>query len=435
MRDAKGSAAMRRAPALMPAWILVTFLALGSGACDRRHEEIARLEPDDPAVTGLVPPRPTGLTAEIGDRRISLAWGLEAGDSTDTFRVYRAAAAAAERVLATDLTATTYVDDDVTNGSLYSYRVSAVLNGFEGERAGPVVAVPAVYAILLEGGAVFANRTLLSLLLTAPAGTDVVRISESPDLEDAPWRAFQPATTFEIADGDGERTVYGQFRDVGGNETEIVSDTIILDTHAEILGVTHDAGAAPVPPGGTIHFDLDAGEPDGRAAVDIGSVRAGIELHDDGEHADGDAGDGVYGRDYVVAPGEEVADAPVVGHFEDAAGNSAEERTAAETITINGPPTAVELMAPFNVTSDSLSLGWSQNVDADFASYRVFRSQTPNVLDDLSRVLVEEIAVRSRTVTVDRGLSPATTYFYLVQVLDALGATAESNIVSARTDN
>lgn len=169
--------------------------------------------------------------------------------------------------------------------------------------------------------------------------------------------------------------------------------------------------------------------------MDIGNVRTGLRLYDDGAHGDGSAGDGRYGLDYEIPLGLEASDAAIVGAFTDAAGNAAERRSAATSITINAPPTAVTLDDPFNVRATELELSWSQNLDEDFAVYRVFRAQSAGVLTDPDRVLVVEIGNNATTAHTDDGLMENTTYFYVVVAVDGFGFRTPSNTVSATTAN
>jgi len=44
------------------------------------------------------------------------------------------------------------------------------------------------------------------------------------------WQTYGQILTWSITPGDGEKMVYAHFRDAAGNISEIVSDTIFLDT-------------------------------------------------------------------------------------------------------------------------------------------------------------------------------------------------------------
>jgi len=72
--------------------------------------------------------------------------------------------------------------------------------------------------------------------------------------------------------------------------------------------------------------------------------------------------------------------------------------------------------------STSLNLTWTQNVDADFASYRIYRSQAAGVSTD--SFLVAAISNNSQTSYTDTNLTPETTCYYKVYVFNTfdLGA-------------
>ncbi|MCC5943448.1 MAG: hypothetical protein JJT94_00825 [Bernardetiaceae bacterium] len=60
-------------------------------------------------------------------------------------------------------------------------------------------------------------------------GAKEMKVGNESDLSDAKWEKYQYVILWKIKEGDGPKTVYAQFRDAAGNETEIVSDDIILD--------------------------------------------------------------------------------------------------------------------------------------------------------------------------------------------------------------
>ena len=81
-------------------------------------------------VTGpTAPPAPTGLTAGAGNSQVTLAWTASAGAAS--YNVYRGTASGAESTtpIATGITATTYTNTGLTNGTTYYYKVAAVSSG------------------------------------------------------------------------------------------------------------------------------------------------------------------------------------------------------------------------------------------------------------------------------------------------------------------
>ncbi len=97
----------------------------------------------------------------------------------------------------------------------------------------------------------------------------------------------------------------------------------------------------------------------------------------------------------------------------------------------NSPPQPVILETPINPTSRSLLLNWSENRERDFASYRIYRSET-SVVNAASHQ-VSLITNKETTTYTDSDLSDNTTYWYRVYVFDFGGLNSGSNIVSAAT--
>jgi fibronectin type 3 domain-containing protein len=82
------------------------------------------------------PPAPATLTATPGNVQVSLSWATSTGATS--YSVFRGTASGAEGAspIAQNLTATTYVDSTVTNGTMYFYIVKAV-NGVGSSPASP----------------------------------------------------------------------------------------------------------------------------------------------------------------------------------------------------------------------------------------------------------------------------------------------------------
>jgi fibronectin type 3 domain-containing protein len=112
-----------------------------TGTSGTSNEASATPQPPVPAV-------PAGLTASSGDTQVTLAWKASGGAAT--YNIYRATAAGGEGAtpIRTGLTATSFTDTIVTNGTRYFYKVAAVnasgTSGLSNEvSATPHGAVPA----------------------------------------------------------------------------------------------------------------------------------------------------------------------------------------------------------------------------------------------------------------------------------------------------
>ncbi|MCD4690367.1 fibronectin type III domain-containing protein, partial [bacterium] len=395
------------------------------------------MDPDNPDTDSVVPGRPSGLTAVVSDRLVALTWAMSDTTGIAEYAVYRWEVQADEPEEYDEIgTVATmeYEDSQVRNGIEYSYEISAVnRHGLEGATSYSMSATPRIFSVAINGGqAKTADRGVV-LTMSASGVTELMMISNESDMSGAQWQPFQIAVSWEMPTGDGDKTVYASFRDVEDNESLVVSDDIELDTTASITSITEDTGGEIMRVGDTVHFTLDAGETDGNASVDIGSIGLGIVLHDDGTWGDETADDGLYERDFVIEAGSEVVSATVVGRFSDELGNGAEPLQATGTITIHESPTAVVAYAPVPISERRLALSWSRHNDYDFERYRLFRSDTPGVDTSPDRELVADISSQSETTYSDGNLEPETTYYYAVYVVDEIGLIAMSNEVIGAT--
>ncbi len=91
-------------------------------------------------------------------------------------------------------------------------------------------------------------------------------------------------------------------------------------------------------------------------------------------------------------------------------------------------PTAVVAYTPLRLDDGRVQVTWTQNSDTDFASYRIFRSTSPNIT--LSSTLRSVILDQTTTSYIDSGTQPGTTYYYKIYVFDAAGNATGSNEVS-----
>jgi hypothetical protein len=87
--------------------------------------------------------------------------------------------------------------------------------------------------VLINGGARIASSRQVTLTLQADSDTTEVRlgseIDEGTDEIGGPWRPFQSPLPWliPVEIGPGETwTVFAQFRDAAGNESDVATDTI-----------------------------------------------------------------------------------------------------------------------------------------------------------------------------------------------------------------
>jgi hypothetical protein len=90
---------------------------------------------------GTPPAAPVGVSAIPGDRHVTLNWNAATGATS--YRIYRALTSGGQGTTAlSTVSGTTYLDKDLTNGTSYYYRVSAVSSVGEGPRSAEVSATP-----------------------------------------------------------------------------------------------------------------------------------------------------------------------------------------------------------------------------------------------------------------------------------------------------
>ncbi len=119
----------------------------------------------------------------------------------------------------------------------------------------------------------------------------------------------------------------------------------------------------------------------------------------------------------------------------DQAGNATGSNVVSMTTAPNLPPIPVTLAIPTAVDTVSLRLSWSQNLDTDFASYRLFRTTVGGpAIDPAKQQPVAIINANSaNTIYTDTGLRPKTRYLYQVFVYDFGGLYSGSNQVEGTT--
>jgi len=118
---------------------------------------------------------------------------------------------------------------------------------------------PANPTLTIDGGARYATRNRVMLQLSATDAREML-ISQSSDFSGTLWMDFNPTLSWTLSLPDGPKTLYAKFRDEAGNETALVSSSIILDTtpptHARIL----INGGASFTKTSTVHLTLAAEE-------------------------------------------------------------------------------------------------------------------------------------------------------------------------------
>ncbi len=407
-----------------------TFLLIWAG-CEKEHQDL--IGPDDT----VFPAAPHNMRALIDNGKIALSWDIANGTSIRSYRVYRSDSLNLKMNLLDSTTARQYVDQNLHNGQLYSYQISAVnKQGYEGKKSAVVLARANIFSIIINGGDEYTNQRAAALNITAPVGTKYMQVAQDSLFANATWEPFMSHKNWTLTAGDGKKYVYSRFQDAEGNETHRpIGDSITLDTKAVITEVRENTSGQTRVPGQTIHFSIVTGEPDGSATIDIGDTVTGIKLYDDGTNGDAQANNGTYEVDYRIPLGLQVLKAIVSGHFTDRANNVANVATANGRVTIQQDPLAVTLYPPAVSGTDKkvLDLYWSPNTDESFACYRLYRATQSGV--DTASNLITMISSSTTTYFQDEDVKVGVNYFYRIFVFDKFGKAKGSNEVMGKIDD
>jgi len=144
------------------------------------------------------PPTPTGLAAFGNVGKVSLSWNASVGIPSATYSLYRGTKAGGEAAtpVKAGLTATTFVNSGLSNGTTYFYTVKAVNGAGASAASGEVVAaagVPANY--LMNGGFETGNTNGWSLWVGSSAQASYVEkpaagVAHSGDYQYSHWSTW-----------------------------------------------------------------------------------------------------------------------------------------------------------------------------------------------------------------------------------------------------
>jgi fibronectin type 3 domain-containing protein len=377
-------------------------------------------EIDPPSSVSSLPQQPEiprGLSASIGDGTIELSWTISTPAAISKYMIYFTDDADAEPVLLDSSTTNSYAATGLTNGRAYFFSVASVSTGnIEGVLSSALSATPGIFSININQGALYANSRNITVGLTAPAGTNLVQLSESSLFTDAHWDNFSGSKNYTLSDGDGVKQIYARFQlSGGGASTGTISDDITLDRVATIDSVTENSLGAVLGPGSTVQFIVYTSEAGGAATVTVSGIGT-LDLSDSTA--------GIYTTEYTLPIGIELVDAEVVANFTDAAGNNALETKATTLLNATDSPEAVTLTG-FAESSLEITLEWTASNISDFSSYRIFRDVSTGV--DETSDLVTTINNQGTLSYQDTDLDENTEYFYVVYVYDRNGNSAASN--------
>ncbi len=96
----------------------------------------------------------------------------------------------------------------------------------------PDTTAPAGSVVTINGGDVWTTSRTVTLAIgaTDDRGVAQMNIANANSFSDANWTTYDTEYEWTISDGEGEHTVYIKFQDGSGNQSGVISATIMLDT-------------------------------------------------------------------------------------------------------------------------------------------------------------------------------------------------------------
>jgi len=121
---------------------------------------------------------------------------------------------------------------------------AAVSAGGGGGGGGGDTVPPTNTSVSINAGVTATNTTSVTLTLAA---TDAYQmsISNTSDFTGATWETYATSKTWVLLAGEGVKTVYAKFRDLAGNISNAVSDTITFSLTAVVTPATPATPAVP----------------------------------------------------------------------------------------------------------------------------------------------------------------------------------------------
>jgi alpha-tubulin suppressor-like RCC1 family protein len=303
----------------------------------------------------------------------------------------------------------------------------------------PMMLLPAdlreLYLVINDGAEV---TTQIEVELKLGA-TDAAEVRMTNDVTFADntsgWQPYtQNSMAWTLSAGDGQKTVYVQFKTDLGDLTEILSAGILLDSTALASDLIL-TGGPDFARGDTIHIALTTGETGGSAYVDLQdtigadagvaptSYALDLMLYDDGTHGDGTAEDGVYELDYLVDSPVDVLDGTATGYFTDPHGNesSAQGPSPTAPFTIQAIAAVSDIAVQVNVELGQATITWT----TDEPTSTLF-DWGLDALYDAQVVQSGETAGHTVVLGTDTPLAQSTVYHFGITATDAEGNAVQT---------
>ena len=378
------------------------------------------------------PPAPAGLAATAGDGEVSLDWTADSVTDPVTYAVYRSTTAGDYGLpLAPGLATNSYLDsDDVVNGTIYYYQVTASDEvDSESEPSAEVFAIPAApgnqppsfeFETFSAPGVEVGQPYSASIAAEASdPETDTLIFSKvaGPD-----WLVVGPdgslSGTAPLETGPNSFTV--RVDAAGGGDTATLEISVVPDDTAPPVpgGLSATAGD------GSVNLVWSAASDADTASFSLYRAEA------PGSFSSSPIAAGLTGTSFPDATAANGTTYFYALTAVDASGNESDfsdEVSATPELELDNTPPDAPTGLSANPGDASVALDWADNTEPDLAGYRIYRSTSSG---SNGSALTPDPVGSSYS---DSGLDNGTTYFYVVTAVDTSGNESVDSIEASAT--
>jgi fibronectin type 3 domain-containing protein len=341
--------------------------------------------------TATPPAAPTGLTAAAGNAQVALSWSASAGAAT--YNVYRATMSGGEgsTPIATSITATSFKDTSLTNGTTYYYQVTAIDTAGESAKSSEVSATPT--------GATFAAHINFSNNTT----------QTYPGYFNDIGNAYGPRANGMTFGWSTDNTGNARDRDNPGSPDELHDSLIHMQTPSNTSQTFTWSIAVP---NGTYTVHVLVGDPSNFDVVSKLTVNGVLTV----SGSTSSSNPWLSGTSTIAVTNGQILVAEQAGAYDKIDAIDIVQQTG----TAPAAPTGVIATAG----TAQVSLSWTASAGAN--SYSIYRSTTAG--GEGGTAYKTGITTTSFT---DTSLNNGTTYYYQVTAVNTAGESGKSSEVSA----
>ena len=388
------------------------------------------------AASSTTPGAPTGLEATAGNRSVSLSWTAPTntgGSSITGYNVYRGTSPGGETLVKSGATATSYNDTGLTNGTTYSYEVTAVnASNSESPKSGEVSATPATVPGVPTLNQPTAGNGSVSLSWSAPSSDggatitsyNIYRSTTKGGEGSTPFHTGVTGTGYSDNSVTNGTTYYYEVTAVNGIGEGPASSEASATPEASKPGAP--TGLAATAGDGYVALSWSAPSSDGGATITSYNIYRSTTKGGEGSTPFHTGVTGTGYTDNSVTNGTtyyyEVT--AVNGIGEGPASNEGSATPAA--VTAPSAPTGLKATAG----NGSAALSWSapsSDGGSSIQYYNVYRSTTSG--DELKNAAIATNV--TSTSYSDNSVPNGTTYYYEVTAVNGIGEGPPSNEASA----